>query len=181
MPHTRHFDSAAIPGASFDLKLPGKKLRNRAEIALAEERHQQTMIDQEQYSIVPAEVRSDVPKLVEFLKSMKLADSERLSRLKIKMQSLNELVRMGYAEEMLASFVLPGEEYAELQGDNAALFESGPVEFVDEILSESEKMWALSSAEIKNSLQPSISPEAEAGKTLQGDGTAISAESVETT
>jgi hypothetical protein len=177
---TKTIQSVRLPGASFVLRAPGRKLRNRVELDLCETLYEQTLVAQEQYSIIPEEVRADEKNLEQRLKNLSLAEQNRLTFLRIRQNALFEVVRLAYAKHMLESFTLPGEEYQDITTPEEVL-ESGPVAFADEIIDAAQDMWRITVDETKNSLPPSTSPAPVDGQTKAEPGTATTAASAATT
>jgi hypothetical protein len=180
MPISHTFSSKTIEGASFVLASPGTRIRNRAEYELSEERHQQTMIAQEQFALIPAEARVNAESLLRCIQALTPEQQERLDILHIRKNTIDEIVRTEYAARMLQSFVLPGEAWGDIT-DAALLLEHGPVRFTNEILDKAQELWEITNDETKNSSRPSTSPAPVDGRTNQDDGTVTTAKSEKTT
>jgi hypothetical protein len=167
MPLTKQFKSAVTEGAAFTLASPGRGLRTRVEYDLAEVRHEQTLIAQAQYSLIPEQYRDNLEALNDKLEALSPEDWSKLTRLRIMADLAQQRVRLAYAKVMLTQFELPGEN---MSVDD--LLENGPVDFTDEILSKVDALLGLTKEEQKNSSSPSTSPAPVDGQTKVGDGTA---------
>lgn len=158
MARTKHFDSESIPGASFDLLIIGRMVRHRAELNLADQRHQQRMIAQRKLSILPELEFAEAEKerFKKAFDALKPEDRGKLDRLQIQEELLADEVFFSYVRTMLVKFSIPGDEYAGITSTDE-LLESGPIPFVDEIILQAMLMWKVSNEERKNLPPLSIS------------------------
>lgn len=146
---TKTFQSDAVSGASFTLAVPGAQMRNRIELSICDLRHEQTLVENQRYVLVPEEYRVSEQKMKERFVALNDDERAKLLYLKHHQDLLVEAVRIAYAKEMIRSFILPGQDYVDLTTKDE-LLEHGPVTFTQEILQKTEDLCNLRPEEAKN-------------------------------